>query len=206
MTSIILSLVLTFFGSRWINFLYKLPTAPLSFPNEIQSRARFRIPLLAIILLVTFNNVAQVQTPLQIYLMAANFFLALIIFTDFEQYVIFDRMLLPLAGVGILAVIHLDLPVADRFAAALIGGGIFFLIAMITHGGIGGGDVKLIFVLGIWLGLENLLSVVIMACIVGGIVAAALILFRQKNRQSYFAYGPYFALATMYILYYAKGL
>ena len=203
---ILTALALTFVGSRWIDFLYKLPTAPLSFPDEIQSRARFRLPLLAIILIGTFINFAQVQMPFQFYLMAANFFLALIIFTDFEQYVIFDRMLLPFAGVGILALIHLDLPLADRFAAALIGGGVFFLIALITHGGIGGGDVKLVFVLGIWLGVENLLRVVIMACIAGGVVAILLILFKQKDRKSYFAYGPYFALAAMYILFCAKTL
>ncbi len=206
LTAIILSLALTFFGSRWIDFLYKLPTAPLSFPEEIQSRAKFRQPLLAAILFVSIYNLAQVQAPLQVYLIAANFFLALIIFTDFEQYVIFNKMLLPFAAVGILALFHLNLPLVDRLSAALISGGIFLLIATLTHGGIGGGDVKLIFVLGIWLGSENLLRVVIMACVLGGIAALLLILINRKNRKSYFAYGPYFALATMYILFCAKTL
>ena len=197
---------MTLAGSRWIDFLYKLPTAPLTFPDEIASRARFRKPILALILFVALWNLAGVELPLRIFLMAANFFLALIIFTDFEQYVIFDRMLLPFALIGILAAINLNLPVTDRILAAIFGGGIFLLIAIISRGGIGGGDIKLVAVLGIWLGVENLLNVVIIACVGGGIVALILILTGKKSRQSYFAYGPYFALAAMWILYGAKTL
>ncbi len=204
LTAIILAL--TFLGSRWIDFLYELPTAPLTFPDAITSRAKFRKPLLALILFVAFWNLAEVEMPLRIFLMAANFFLALIIFTDFEQYTIFDRMLLPFALIGILATIQLELPVIDRILAAIFGGGIFLLIAFVTRGGIGGGDIKLVAVLGIWLGVENLLNVITIACVTGGLVALILILTGKKSRQSYFAYGPYFSLAAMWILYCAKNL
>ena len=131
---------------------------------------------------------------------AAVFFLALITATDFEQYVIFDRMLVPFALIGILAAVYLGLPLGERFLAAAVGGGIFLAIAFVSRGGIGGGDIKLVATLGLWLGAENLLNVVIYACIGGGIAAVALILAGKKSRDSYFAYGPYFALAAMYFL------
>lgn len=203
---IILGLALTAAGTRWIDFLYGMPEAPLSFPNEIERRAKFRLPLLTILMSANVFAFADVQAPLSIYLMAANFFLALIIFTDFEQYVIFNKMLAPFALVGVLAVVHLNLPVVERILAAAIGGGLFLLISILTRGGIGGGDIKLVAALGIWLGAEVLLNVVIMACVLGGIVALILILAKLKDRKSYFAYGPYFSLAAMYFLSAARAL
>ena len=205
LSAIILSLILTAAGSRWIDYLYKLPNAPLTFPNQIESRSKFRRPLLALLLFVNFCNFADVPTPLYFYLTAIIFFLALITFTDFEQYVIFDKMLKPFALIGILAAVHLNLPLADRIIAAIAGGGIFLLISTLTKGGIGGGDVKLVFVLGLWLGTKNLLDVVLAASILGGIAAALLILSKQKNRNSYFAYGPYFTLATVICLALSKN-
>ena len=203
--TIILTAVLTLYGSRWIDSLYKMPGAPLTFPAEIKSRSKFRKPLLALLLFVALYNLADVPAPLYFYLTAIIFFLSLITFTDFEQYVIFDKMLKPFALIGILAAIHLDLSLADRILAAVAGGGIFFFIATVTKGGIGGGDIKLIFVLGLWLGSEILSDVVIKACILGGVAALIMILTKQKNRTSYFAYGPYFTLTAIYILSCAKG-
>lgn len=205
LNAIILTAALTIFGARWIDSLYKLPNAPLTFPEEITSRAKFRKPLLALLLFVNLYNFASIPAPLYFYLTAIIFFLSLITFTDFEQYVIFDRMLKPFALTGILAAIHLNLPLADRILAAVLGGGIFFIISLVTRGGIGGGDVKLIFVLGLWLGSEILLDVVIKACVFGGVAALIMILTKQKDRQSYFAYGPYFTLTAIYILSCAKN-
>jgi leader peptidase (prepilin peptidase)/N-methyltransferase len=206
LTAIILSLIFTAAGSRWIDYLYKLPNAPLTFPEEIESRSKLRKPLFALLLFVNLYNLADIPAPLYFYLTAIIFFLSMITFTDFEQYVIFDKMLTPFALIAILAAIHLNLPLIDRIIAAFIGSGIFFFISVITKGGIGGGDVKLIFVLGLWLGTDILLDVVIKACIFGGVVALIMILTKQKSRTGYFAYGPYFTLTAMYILSCAKNL
>ena len=205
LTAIILSLILTAAGSLWIDFLYKLPNAPLTFPGEISSRAEFRKPLLFLLLFVNFWNFADVPAPLYFYLTAIIFFLALITFTDFEQYVIFNKMLLPFAILGILAAVHLNLPLADRIIAAVAGGGIFLLISVLTKGGIGGGDIKLIFVLGIWLGTKTLLDIILAASIFGGIVAVFLIFTKRKSRTSFFAYGPYFTLTAIILLAISKN-
>ncbi|MBQ7705796.1 MAG: hypothetical protein IJT73_10295 [Selenomonadaceae bacterium] len=57
-----------------------------------------------------------------------------------------------------------------------------------------------------WLGSAILLDVVIKACILGSAVALIMILTKQKDRTSYFAYGPYFTLTAIYILSCAKIL
>lgn len=198
--SLIIAFLLTIIGSHWIDFLYKMPSAPLSFPKDIQQRAKFRKPILFVMLTVCLINLWEIPSPLNFYLAAAIFFLALITFTDFEQYVIFNKMLIPFALIGFLAVAHLNFPILDRIIASISGGGIFLFLAILTNGGIGGGDIKLVSVIGIWLGTEKLLDVVLIACIVGGICAGIMILLKEKDRTSYFAYGPYFALATIFVL------
>ena len=198
--SFLIAVVMTFVGSRWINFLYAMPSAPLSFPKDIKSRSKFREPLLAVMLTICFIKLSAIPMPLNFYMATAIFFLSLIIFTDFEQYVIFNKMLIPFAIVGVLSILHLNLPICDRIIAAISGGGIFLLLATLTKGGIGGGDIKLVTVLGIWLGTEKLLDVVLIASILGGICAVIMVLMKQKNRKSWFAYGPYFALAAIFIL------
>ena len=153
--SFLIAIFFSLIGSKWIDFLYRLPTAPLTFPEKISSRAKFRKPFLTLILFVCFLSLQKFSAPSVFYLAAEIFFLALIIFTDFEQYVIFDKMLLPFAIIGVAAIIHLNLPIFDRIIAAIFGGGIFFLLSILSRGGIGGGDIKLVATLGIWLGTEK---------------------------------------------------
>ena len=120
--------------------------------------------------------------------------------TDFEQYMLFDAMTLPLAIIGAVFVWQMGLDVRDHVLAATIGGGIFLLLAILSKGSIGGGDVKLVAALGLWLGCEQLLSVVLTATICGGLAALLMLLAKKKDRKSYFAYGPYFAFAAIYAL------
>ena len=198
--SIILSLILTAAGTYWINSLYQTPNAPLTFPEEIASRSNFRKPLMFLLMFVSLFRFAEIPTTQFFYLTALIFFLTLITFTDFEQYVIFNKILVPFALAGILAAVHLNLPLIDRIIAATAGGGIFLALAFLTGGGIGGGDIKLVFVLGIWLGTSTLINVVLAASIFGGVTALLLILTKKMDRKSYFAYGPYFTLTVILFL------
>ncbi len=196
----VVAIVLGMIGSYWIDRLYARPNAPLSFPEDIENRSRFRKPLLMLFLFGCVLHFSAVPLPQAVYLAAASFFLLLYTFTDFEQYVIFDLMLLPFAVIGLVAMIHLDWSIYDHLIAAVVGGAAFLLLAITTHGAIGGGDIKLIAALGIWLGGKLLLNVVIIGCILAGVSGLMMLIMKQKNRKSFFAYGPYFALTTLYIL------
>ena len=120
-------------------------------------------------------------------------------FTDFEQYMLFDAMTFPLAALG-AAYAWQNSTLQENFLAALVGGGVFLLLAIISQGSLGGGDVKLIAALGFWLGAEKLLNVVLVGTITGGLAAILMILAKKKTRKSYFAYGPYFTLGAIYFL------
>ena len=195
----ITAILLTSIGSKWIDYLYASPNAPLSFPDEIEIRSKFRKPILAISIFLIANFV-NIPKPMVYFAMIAIFFMLLITITDFEQYVIFDKMLLPFAVIGLIAIYNLKLPLINHLEAALIGGGIFFLIALLSKGALGGGDIKLISVLGLWFGIDKLFSIVILGLIIGGFSALIMLVTKLKNRHEYFAYGPYFTFAAIYII------
>jgi len=191
LTKILLAAILTFAGSFWIEKLY-LNCAELTFQDEISSRSRFRKPILFISLL-TFILVDD------LWIMSAIFLLILMTITDFEQYMLFDAMTFPFALIGAIYAYQNSI-LQDNLMAGALGGGIFLLLAIISKGALGGGDVKLIFGLGMWLGAEKLLNVVLYGTILGGIAALLMILAKKKERGSYFAYGPYFTLTAIYFL------
>ena len=197
---VILALILSLAGSYWIDTLYKLPNVPLMYPEDKIKRAMLRKPILiisSIFFAIYFENV---EVPLNIYLIITSIFLVMITLTDFEQYIIFDKMLIVFAIIGLTAIYNLNLPLTDRLIAALAGGGFFLLLAIVSKGAIGGGDIKLMFVLGIYFGIDNLLTICIAGFILSGTMAAILLAVKLKQRGSYIAYSPYFTLSALYIL------
>jgi len=200
LTCFVAALTLTFIGSRWIDYLYSMPNSPITFPEKINQRARFRKIILFSTLLPLNIHFARLPLTECFCLSTAAFFLMLITMTDFEQYTIFDLMLLPFAVTGCVAVYQLNFPLTDHLIAMAAGGGAFLLLSIVTGGSIGGGDIKLIAVLGIWLGTDRLFTVVVMGCFLGGIAALLMLLTKLKSRKDYFAYGPYFTLSAIFIL------
>lgn len=200
--TVLLSVLFTVMGSTLMDYLYaRAPRDLLSFPEQVTTRAKYRRPLLFLLLTVYVGRACITVTPPALfYLVIAIVCLSIITATDFEQYVIFDVMLVPFAATGILYTIHMGLPITWHIAASLGGGLVFLLLAIVTKGAIGGGDIKLIAAMGLWLGIRPLLSVIVYGFIAGGVAAFILLLTKQKSRHSYFAYGPYFALSGLGIL------
>ena len=192
-SKILIAAILTCAGSAWIDRLYRT-SKDLTFPEKISERARFRRPLLFCALAILFCAAEN------FWACAAIFLLVLMTATDFEQYMLFDAMTVPLAVLGAIFAWQMNLNFVEHTAAALIGGGIFLLLAFLSKGAIGGGDVKLIAALGFWFGAEKLLHVVTCGAALGGLSALLMILAKKKDRNDYFAYGPYFAFAAIYFL------
>ncbi len=191
--------ILSDISSHWIQNLYIRQPETLSYPQKIQKRAFFRKPFLSIISTVLALFCLSLSLPLLIHHLILIYFLLLTICTDFEQHVIYDRMLLPFGILSLPMILLLELPLTDYLIAAFAGGGLFLLLAVLTRGGIGGGDIKLIFVLGLWLGTRLLTGTIILGFCLGGGAAAILLLANKKKRKEYLAYGPYFAAAALFL-------
>ena len=199
----LLALVITNAGNTWINYLYPkaLQRNSLSFPEQIPQRAKWRKPLLYTSLLLCFGKAWSFSSmPELLYLLVAISLLLFMTVTDFEQQVILNEMVFAFALIGLCYTLHLNLSLQDHLLAALGGGLLFLFLAFISKGAIGGGDIKLIASLGLWLGSKALISIIIYGAIIGGIAALLLLLLKKTKRKQFIAYGPYYTLSAIGVL------
>lgn len=135
------------------------------------------------------------------------FFLCLITITviDADRQIIPNYIVYPtiLASVPLLALAALAGGDWARFGHSLMGASIawltLFAIHLISPGGMGFGDVRLAFVLGLFLGWISLLHVftgmfagVLLICAVGIILAV----LRLRSLQQHIAFGPFLAAGS----------
>lgn len=76
----------------------------------------------------------------------------------------------------------------------------FLLLWAVSRGGIGGGDVRLAIVMGMylgWLGAAHVLVAVLVASVLAGLAALLLLASRRATRSTRLAFGPYLALGTL---------
>ena len=192
-------------GTRWIDKLYHTKGNILSFPHKIFNQSKKRPKILPACLGILFSFyllTAVSEIPTIFFHLLFIYFLVLYTLTDVEQQVIFDVMLIPFACCGFLASVVCGFPLTDQLIAALGGGVLFLIMAVLTKGGIGGGDIKLIAALGLWLGVSKLTEVIAIGLIGGGIGALLLLLFGHKKKTDTFAYGPFFTLAAIIQLFF----
>jgi len=106
--------------------------------------------------------------------------------------------------------IWLTQTIKPGIASAALGGGIgfgiFLLIALISRGGMGWGDVKLAALIGLATGFPLVFVAIIMAAILGGIVAVALVIAKRRKRRETIPFGPFLALTTMVTLLWGSNI
>lgn len=146
---------------------------------------------------------------------SGEFFLALVFISllvmitvsDLAYMVIPDRILLPFGiGLGVMRLFFPLDPWWDMFSGAAIGFGLLLLIAVLSKGGMGGGDIKLFLVIGLVLGtVQTLLTLFLSAC-VGSIVGLLYVRKSKKGRRTPIPFGPFIALAAVCVFFFGKDL
>ena len=135
----------------------------------------------------------------------ALFILYSILFLSFLALFVIDcqHHLLPDYLVGLCLVIAFILMVIFKnntfvsLASGIIAALSFLLLVVATRGrGMGMGDVKLVFVMGILLGWQVLLAIYI-AFLTGGMIALILVLMGKKRFGQTIAFGPFLLLGTI---------
>lgn len=125
--------------------------------------------------------------------------LTLITLVDLKTKLIPNRLNLAVGMVGLASMIYYG-NYMDSLAAFLLSGLLFFGLALISKGGIGGGDIKLIAPLGLVFGMLNTLFIICYSFIFGAVVGVAMLISKRGNMKSELAMGPYIALATVYLM------
>ncbi|GJL77657.1 MAG: type 4 prepilin-like proteins leader peptide-processing enzyme [Nitrospinaceae bacterium] len=133
---------------------------------------------------------------------------ALVIITviDFQHQIIPDRITLPGIIFGLGAGSYL-VGMINSGLGFLLGGGLFYLLAVLTQGrGMGGGDVKFIAGAGALLGWQQVLLVIFLAAVLGSVIGLALMAAQKKDRKSQIPFGPFLVLGTLAAIFFGEDL
>ncbi len=126
---------------------------------------------------------------------------------DLEHFWLPDCITLPLTALGVafsLVLPHLTL--LESGAGVLAGAGFFAAVAwtyrrLTGREGLGWGDVKLLALIGAYLGVAALPWVVLLSALLGGVAGLALLGRGQAGRLTPIPYGPFLGLAALIYLF-----
>lgn len=118
---------------------------------------------------------------------------------DSRHKIIPDSLTLPWMIVGLLmgAFSGGIQGIFSRALGVLALGGLVFLIAMVSRGGMGGGDIKFMALVGSFLGVPGGLASFAIACITGAIAGVILMALGIKSRRDEIPFGPFISLGTI---------
>ncbi len=168
-----------------------------------------RYPLIELVSAIAFGLLAWRLGFSGNLILFSGFFWTLVVLSviDLEYRLLPNRVVYPffLVGWAAIAVTAFSTSQPDRLFDAALGmlvfGGFFFLIAFLFEGGMGGGDVKLAFVLGTFLGYLDGIGVVLismfLAFLMGGLVGVAIMLTQKGDRKTMVPFGPFLAVGAM---------
>jgi leader peptidase (prepilin peptidase)/N-methyltransferase len=163
--------------------------------------------LLSLLLFIRFG-------PSLNYVIYFAFVAALVVITviDLHHQIIPDMISLPGIGVGLLASWILPgTSVVNALLGLLLGGGSLFLVATVyewlfKREGMGGGDVKLLAMIGAFLGWKAVILTILLSSLIGSIVGIAVILWKGRDFKYAIPFGPFLSLGAVIALFYGENL
>ncbi|MGE6514529.1 prepilin peptidase [Lysinibacillus sphaericus] len=129
--------------------------------------------------------------------------LVILVVSDITYMLIPNKVLvffLPLLIIG--RVVSPLTPWWDSIVGAVVGFGILYLIAVLSRGGMGGGDIKLFFLIGLVLGTLETLLTLFLAATIGMIVGIVVLRLRKQGRKTPIPFGPSIALAAVLVYFF----
>lgn len=133
--------------------------------------------------------------------------LHIITVSDLAYMIIPDKVLLFFVFIFIIERIFIPIsPWYDPILGAVVGFGLLFLIAVVSKGGMGGGDIKLFGVIGIVLGLTNTLLTFFFAALLGSVIGMIGLLAKKVKRKNPIPFGPFIAAGALLAYFYGHDL
>ncbi len=134
-------------------------------------------------------------------------FLVIIFVYDFKYYLILDSVVLPAIILAFIFNLSLGANFLNLLLAAVLASG-FFLFQFIVSKGtwIGGGDIRLGFLMGAILGWTQVLTALFLAYIMGSIFSIGLLLSKKKQMSDKVPFGTFLTLATFISMLYGPAL
>ncbi len=142
------------------------------------------------------------------------FVAALIVITVIDLYhqIIPDLISLPGIAVGLLlSLINPYITFFNSLIGILLGGGSLFLVATLyqwffKREGMGGGDVKLLAMIGAFLGWKAVILTILLSSLVGSIIGVTIMFLKGKDFKYAIPFGPFLSLGAAISLFYGYDI
>lgn len=121
---------------------------------------------------------------------------------DIKTKTISNKLILVSILLGcIFSVVFLDMAkVFDSIMGAIIGGGILLIISLLSKEGVGYGDVKLFFSVGLFLGAQETITALILSILASGIGALLLLITKKVQKSSSIPFAQFILIGTVIAL------
>jgi len=148
------------------------------------------------------------------YLFFFAFVAALIVITVIDLYhqIIPDVISLPGIGVGLIASLILpQITFFNSLIGVLLGGGSLFIVGTLYHWifkreGMGGGDVKLLAMIGAFLGWKAVILTILLSSLIGSITGIIIMVLKGKDFKYAIPFGPFLSLGAVISLFYGEEI
>ena len=148
------------------------------------------------------------------YLFYFLFVASLIVITVIDLYhqIIPDVISLPGIGVGLLASLLIpQITFLNSLFGVLLGGGSLFLVATIyqwffKREGMGGGDVKLLAMIGAFLGWKAVVLTILLGSLIGSIIGISIMILKGKDFKYAIPFGPFLSTGAVIALFYQNEI
>jgi leader peptidase (prepilin peptidase)/N-methyltransferase len=149
-----------------------------------------------------------------VFVLCAAFTAALVVITfiDLQHQIIPDVISLPAIPLGFLCSFFLPWNTwLDSLLGILVGGGVLYMFALGYHlltkkEGMGGGDIKMLAMIGAFLGWKGALASLMLAAVAGSLIGVLLIVLKGKNFKYAVPFGPFLAAGAFCAMLYGERL
>ena len=166
-----------------VEFVYGLGFIGLYLKYGYTLEFLFNAVLVSIIIILTLIDIKSMEVP--------------------DKIIIFGFVVV--LGIILYRVIALNESFLNYLFGFLFGGGIFLIIALITNA-MGGGDIKLMALIGSWVGLKYIVTITLLSFVIGAIISILLILFKIKGRKDFIPFVPFIAIATLITIFFGDEI
>lgn len=139
-------------------------------------------------------------------------FLIIIFVYDLKHYIIPDKVVYP--AIAIALIFNLQFLISNQFLIfnysilSAIGVASFFLLIVLISKGqwMGIGDIKLAFLMGLFLGFPNILVALFLTFFLGAIIGLGLIIVGKKTLKSEVPFGPFLVTGTFLAMFWGEKM
>ena len=166
-----------------------------------QERISIRYPLVEILCALLFIGV-YLRWGLSVTTLSGFIFSVILLaaaFIDIDHWIIPDRLTYPGIVIGLLLSFW-TLGFLPALYGTLAFGGLMLVIALVSNGGMGGGDIKMAAAIGAFTGIKGAAVTLLMASLLGAIFGLGVMLINKTGRKTPIKFGPFLALSA-YIAY-----